>query len=84
MATVGIPHFHNQAGARVVHLGTKKFMCIGALPPLDHPHIFIDMGTADEAICPYCSTLYTYKPTLESHACEPASCAYHGEESHIV
>jgi uncharacterized Zn-finger protein len=78
MAAIGIPHFHNQAGVRVVHVGAKEFMCVGALPPFDHPHIFIDMGDADEAICPYCSTLFRYQATLASHDCDPASCAYDG------
>ena len=40
------PHFHNQPGVRSVRVGAKEFMCIGALPPFDHPHIFIDMGDA--------------------------------------
>ena len=48
------PHFHNQPGAPVVRVGVKEFMCIGALPPFDHPHIFIDMGSDTETICPYC------------------------------
>jgi uncharacterized Zn-finger protein len=39
-----IPHFHNDLGVQVVEIGTKKFMCMGALPPQDHPHVFCDMG----------------------------------------
>lgn len=56
MADHAVPHFHNQPGVRAVEIGAKEFMCIGALPPLDHPHIFIDMGDDGEAICGYCST----------------------------
>jgi uncharacterized Zn-finger protein len=78
MAHVGIPHFHNQSGVRVVHVGAREFMCIGALPPFDHPHIYIDMGKADEAICPYCSTLYRFKPQLVQGQCEPPECLYEG------
>ena len=33
-----IPHFHNDLGVQVVEIGAKKFMCMGALPPQDHPH----------------------------------------------
>jgi uncharacterized Zn-finger protein len=43
MADKGTPHFHNEPGVRVIHVGSKEFMCIGAKPPLDHPHIFIDL-----------------------------------------
>jgi uncharacterized Zn-finger protein len=35
-----IPHFHNEPGVAVIEIGAKKFMCIGALPPQDHPHVF--------------------------------------------
>ena len=33
-----VPHFHNEPGVPVIEIGAKKFMCIGALPPQDHPH----------------------------------------------
>jgi uncharacterized Zn-finger protein len=39
-----VPHFHNEPGVPVIVIGAKKFMCIGALPPQDHPHVFCDMG----------------------------------------
>ena len=64
MADHSIPHIHNDSGLRVIYTGSKEFMCIGARPPFDHPHEYIDMGSAEEAICPYCSTLYRYKPSL--------------------
>lgn len=76
MAAKGVPHFHNEPGVAVVHVGAREFMCIGAKPPFDHPHIFIDMGDDNEAICGYCSTLYRYKPGLADDACEPAECLY--------
>ncbi len=65
------PHFHNQIGARRVRVGVREFMCIGALPPFDHPHIFIDMGDADEKVCPYCSTLYRYRASLGATETDP-------------
>jgi uncharacterized Zn-finger protein len=73
-----IPYFHNQPGAPRVRIGAKKFMCIGDLPPFDHPHIFIDMGADNEIVCPYCSTLFVYDPLLEG-GCEPTECAFHPE-----
>lgn len=77
MADHGVPHFHNDAGVAVIHVGAREIMCIGAKPPFDHPHVFLDMGSDDEIVCPYCSTLFKYKPTLHDGHCEPADCAYH-------
>jgi hypothetical protein len=33
------------------------------------------MGSDDEIICPYCSTLYRHDPSLASHSARPAECA---------
>jgi uncharacterized Zn-finger protein len=72
------PHFHNQPGLPVIRVGVREFMCTGALPPFDHPHVFIDMGDSDDVVCSYCSTRYVYDRTLK-HVCEPAECEYHPE-----
>jgi uncharacterized Zn-finger protein len=77
MASGGTPHFQNQMGLAVIEIGAREFMCIGALPPFDHPHIFIDMGTSNEMICPYCSTLYRHNPNLVPDASLPAQAAWH-------
>ncbi|WP_112664548.1 zinc-finger domain-containing protein [Microvirga flavescens] len=76
MAEKGTPHFHNNPGVSTIHVGAKEFMCIGATPPLDHPHIFLDMGTDDEIICSYCSTLYKYDPSLKPNEARPAECVW--------
>ena len=76
MADHAIPHFHNDPGAAVIEIGAKEFMCVGAHPPFDHPHIFLDMGDADEIICPYCSTLFRYIPSLRATEARPPECAY--------
>ena len=55
-----VPHFHNTPGVPVIEIGAREFMCVGEVPPFDHPHVFLDMGDADEIICPYCSTLFRY------------------------
>jgi uncharacterized Zn-finger protein len=73
MADHAIPHFHNDPGVAAIKVGVKEFMCTGATPPFDHPHIFIDMGGDREAICGYCSTLFVYEPGLGPH-CLPAEC----------
>ena len=56
--------------------GAKEFMCIGALPPFDHPHIFIDMGGESEAVCSYCSTHFVFDAKLHGGA-DPAECVLH-------
>ena len=55
MAQSNIPHFHNTAGHNVIEIGVKEFMCIGASAPFDHPHVFLDMGSGTDVVCPYCS-----------------------------
>jgi uncharacterized Zn-finger protein len=82
MAAHSTPHFHNQPGAAQVRVGAKEFMCIGALPPFDHPHVYIDMGSARETVCPYCSTHYVYDETLHDGA-DPAECVYHPEAAAV-
>ena len=76
MAERTVPHFHNTVGAPRIAIGAHEFMCVGALPPFDHPHIFIDMGDGDEAICPYCSTVYRFDPQLRPVDTIPPGCLY--------
>jgi uncharacterized Zn-finger protein len=75
MAEHVVPHFHNDPGMPVIEIGAKEFMCVGATPPHDHPHVFLDMGEDNEIICPYCSTLYRFDPKLDSHSARPPECA---------
>lgn len=77
MASGATPHFHNTMGKPAIDVGAKEFMCIGAKPPFDHPHIFLDMGAATEIICPYCSTLYKFNPALGVDSAIPAEAEYH-------
>ena len=74
MAERVVPHFHNEPGVPVIEIGAKEFLCVGALPPFDHPHIFLDMGDDDEIICSYCSTLYRFNSSLKPHAARPKEC----------
>jgi uncharacterized Zn-finger protein len=76
MADDIVPHFHNDSGAPVVEIGVKEFMCVGAKPPFDHPHVFLDMGDDDEKICPYCSTLYRHRADLDATATDPPGHLY--------
>jgi uncharacterized Zn-finger protein len=76
MADHIVPHFHNDAGVDSIAIGVREFMCIGALPPFDHPHIFIDMGDDVEAICSYCSTVYRFDAGLQPTETRPSGCLY--------
>jgi uncharacterized Zn-finger protein len=76
MAGGSIPHFQNDAGHAAIEIGVKEFMCVGANPPFDHPHVFLDMGADDEKVCPYCSTLFRYNSALKSTETRPHGCLY--------
>jgi uncharacterized Zn-finger protein len=76
MADHAVPHFVNDAGVAIIHIGAREFMCIGAKPPFDHPHVFLDIGSEDEIICPYCSTLYRFRPSLHADESDPAACLW--------
>lgn len=76
MAGGAIPYFQNSAGHAAINIGVKEFMCVGANPPYDHPHVFLDMGADTEKVCPYCSTLYRFDPHLKATETIPAGCNY--------
>ncbi len=76
MAKQDIPHFQNSKGDEKIEIGAKIFMCIGAEPPFDHPHIYLDMGVNEQTTCPYCSTTYVFNSTLSQNSAEPASAIF--------
>lgn len=55
----------NDSGKDEILIDAREFECIGATPPFDHPHIFLDMGDDNQIVCPYCSTLYRLRATTE-------------------
>jgi uncharacterized Zn-finger protein len=69
-----VPHLANDNGAEKIFIGVKEFNCMGARPPFDHPHIYIDMGADNQAVCPYCSTLYIYDSRLAPEETDPKGC----------
>ena len=81
MAGHVVPHFHNTAGVQTISVAAHEFMCVGALPPYDHPHVFLDMGSDVEIICPYCSTLYKFDAKLHGTESVPAGCLYETPEA---
>ena len=76
MASGGTPHFHNTMGLASIEVGAREFMCIGANPPFDHPHVFLDMGGAEDIVCPYCSTLYKFNASLRAGESRPAEASW--------
>jgi uncharacterized Zn-finger protein len=76
MAQTVVPHFVNDKGVDRIRIGVKEFQCMGASPPFDHPHVFLDMGSESQIVCPYCSTLYIYEPALAPEESDPEGCVY--------
>lgn len=70
------PKFRNDDGASEIRIGLKKFECIGASPPHDHPHIYLDMGDDQTILCPYCAVLFRYDSRLSPGEADPPDCLY--------
>lgn len=79
MAKYATPQFSNDLGVEKIHIGVKEFKCMGARPPGDHPHIYLDMGADDQIVCPYCSTLFLYDSNLGPNKSDPPYCYYTGD-----
>ena len=79
MAEHSVPHYHNSEGLAQIEIGSKEFQCVGALPPFDHPHVYLDIGKESDIVCPYCSTHYIYNSRLAPGTSEPLSAVYHAE-----
>lgn len=71
--------FRNDNGAKEIRIGLKQFRCIGASPPHDHPHIYLDMGDDEAILCPYCATLFRFDACLNSREAVPPDCSYRGD-----
>ena len=76
MAQSIVPHFINDQGVASIKIGVKEFQCMGAHPPHDHPHVYLDIGHEAEIVCPYCSTLFVYDSVLAADASDPPGCVY--------
>jgi uncharacterized Zn-finger protein len=76
MAQTVVPHFLNDIGVDRIKIGVKEFQCMGASPPQDHPHVYLDMGDESQIVCPYCSTLYEYDDALKATESAPEGCVY--------
>jgi uncharacterized Zn-finger protein len=79
MASTSTPHFQNDMGLPKIEIGSKEFMCVGAKPPFDHPHVFLNMGAGEEIVCPYCSTLFKHNTKLRPDEAKPEAAVWHDE-----
>jgi uncharacterized Zn-finger protein len=60
-AQTEVPHFVNDKGVDKIKIGVKEFQCMGAAPPHDHPHVYLDMG---------------HDAALSDGESDPPSCVY--------
>lgn len=67
----GYVKFKNNLGLKELGIGIQEFKCVGASPPHDHPHVYLNMGGADFIFCPYCNTKFAYRPQLGRFETEP-------------
>jgi uncharacterized Zn-finger protein len=73
-APAGLPLFFNEVGVTMIQIGVVAFRCMGALPPHDHPHLYLNMTEQKNILCPYCSTEFRLNPALRWNATIPANC----------
>ena len=76
MAQTLVPHLVNDQGVDRIKIGVKEFQCMGAAPPHDHPHVYLDMGHEAQIVCPYCSTLFVHDGALKATESDPPACIY--------
>ena len=72
--TAETPLFFNELGARSIDVGAAAFDCMGAMPPDDHPHVYLNMGEQLHILCPYCSTEYRFNAALSWNETIPENC----------
>ena len=60
----------------MIEIGAKEFMCVGATPPFDHPHVFCDMGDDNEFICSVLLDALSLQSALHADEARPPECAW--------
>lgn len=69
-----LPLFFNELGVNSIDVGVAAFHCMGAMPPHDHPHIYLNMVEQTDLLCPYCATQFRLNPGLRWNETIPAAC----------
>jgi uncharacterized Zn-finger protein len=72
----GAPRYFNDVGAMSIGIGGEALNCIGATPPADHPHVYLNLTDQADILCPYCSTRFFHDPRLGRHETKPPGCFY--------
>ena len=67
----GIPKYWNDEGVAEILIGTRAFHCIGASPPMDHPHVYLNMGEQTDILCPYCGTRFRFDAGMSETHTDP-------------
>jgi len=49
-----------------IYVNGKRVSCDGGGGALGHPRVFLEMGAADEIVCPYCSRRFVHAGESES------------------
>jgi uncharacterized Zn-finger protein len=70
------PKFRNDHAAPEVRIGAKEFNCVGATPPQDLPHVYLNMGGRDTILCPYCGTRFRFDTRLGASEADPPDSVY--------
>jgi uncharacterized Zn-finger protein len=65
---IALLKFHNQPAVPEIRIGARQFNSIGALPPQDHPHVYLAV------LCPYCWTLFRFDARPAPTETDPADC----------
>ncbi len=68
------PLFFNELGVNSIQIGVAAFHCMGAMPPHDHPHVYLNMGEETDILCSYCSTEYRLNSALSWNETIPQNC----------
>jgi uncharacterized Zn-finger protein len=76
MGPDGYRTFRNDGGLPEIRIGVREFGCIGASPPHDHPHVFIEMGDGETILCLYCATSFRFDEGLGPDNADPPDCLY--------
>ena len=65
----------NDKGVDRIKVGVKEFQCMGAAPPFDHPHVYLDMGMRPRSSAPI-ARRFRDDAALDAGESDPPSCVF--------
>jgi len=51
----------------ILHVDSKKVVCEGSKGASGHPKVYLNMGSKDYVICPYCSKVFTVSEKVDAN-----------------